>query len=108
MASMRRMGVGLVAAGYSLSFLVVCLGACLAQARGGGHGCCPESEGMRAPTADCCLVVPGVSQAPAPVIAAPPAVFASRAPIHLAPRLSAPGLLAAPTPSPPLVVVLRI
>ena len=102
---MRRMGVGLVAAGYSLSFLVVCLGACLAQARGGGHGCCPESEGLRAPTADCCSVVPGVSQAPAPVIAAPPAVLASRATMPLAPaRLSAPGLLVASTPSPPHVL----
>jgi hypothetical protein len=105
MGSMRRMGVSLVAAGYSLSFLVVCLGACLAQAPRGGHGCCQEGEGLRAPTADCCSVVPGVSQAAAPVIAPPPAVLASRAPMPLGPaRLSAPGALAASTPSPPIVL----
>jgi hypothetical protein len=105
---MRRVPTGLIAAGYALSFLVVCLGACLAPAAAGGHGCCQQGEGLSAPSADCCSVVPGVTQA-APAAAGPPALLA--APISMAPAPARPaGHAAVPvsTPSPPLIVVLRV
>lgn len=102
---MRRLRLLSIAAGYALSFVVVCLGACFADGPGAGHACCEETACWRAPSVDCCSVVPGVSQVPAPLVQAPPAVLSPRAPLDAAPaRLPARGLLAASTPSPPLIL----
>jgi hypothetical protein len=103
---MRRAPVLLVAVGYTLSFLVVCLGACLAPAPAGQHGCCQDGEGWRAPASDCCSVMPGLPHAAALALDAPPALAAAAgwteaAPASLVPR----GPVAASTPSPPLLVL---
>ena len=58
---MRRRTVFLVAAGYALSFLVVCLGTCFAAAPVAEHACCQGKDGFRAVARDCCLVTPGAS-----------------------------------------------
>jgi hypothetical protein len=58
---MRRTSILLVAAGYALSFLVVCLGTCFASAPA-EHACCAEKDGFRAAAIDCCFVTPGRSQ----------------------------------------------
>jgi hypothetical protein len=56
---MRRISVLLVAAGYGLSFLVVCLGTCFAAAPVAEHACCDGEDGFRAAAFDCCFVTPG-------------------------------------------------
>jgi hypothetical protein len=101
---MRRVGIAVVAAGYALSFLAVCLGACLAPDTSSSHACCPQGEGMRAATQDCCSVVPAVSHASAPVVG-----VAGRGPVPPVPaRVEMPsGPLALPVAvaaSPPLVL----
>ncbi|HET8647661.1 MAG TPA: hypothetical protein VFO85_19335, partial [Vicinamibacteria bacterium] len=102
---MRRHTSALMAAGYALSFLVVCLAACLAPAAGGEHGCCPEGEGWSARAADCCSIVPGVAQAGAPALAAPAAAaFGHAAPVAAVPVRAERHGLPASTPSPPLVL----
>jgi hypothetical protein len=58
---MRRISVLLVAAGYGLSFLVVCLGTCFAAAPTAEHACCDGEDGFRAAAFDCCFVTPGAS-----------------------------------------------
>lgn len=58
---MRRTSILIVAAGYALSFLVVCLGTCFANAPA-EHACCAEKDGFRAAAIDCCSVTPGASQ----------------------------------------------
>jgi hypothetical protein len=60
MMTMRRTSL-IVAAGYALSFLVVCLGTCFAGATA-EHACCAEKDGFRAAAVDCCFVTPGASQ----------------------------------------------
>jgi len=58
---MSRTSIFLVAAGYMLSFLVVCLGTCLAGAPPAEHACCVGEDGFRAAARDCCHVTPGAS-----------------------------------------------
>lgn len=104
MNEMRRTGILLVAMGYGLSFVAVCLGACLMGPTMADHGCCPSEDGIRAVDSDCCSVTPGVSHGGAQVADAV-AVPADFAPIVM--TRSAP--VAYPTPvavssSPPLVL----
>jgi len=61
MVAMRRTRILLLAAGYGLSFVIVCLGACLAATPAGEHACCEGDEGFRAAARDCCVVTQGVS-----------------------------------------------
>jgi hypothetical protein len=61
MVVMRHTGILLVAAGYALSFLVVCLGTCFAAAPVAEHACCDGKDGFRAAAVDCCFVTPGAS-----------------------------------------------
>jgi hypothetical protein len=104
MDEMRRIGILLVALGYGLSFVAVCLGACLMGPAVADHGCCPGEDGIRAADNDCCSVTPGVPHGGAQV-ANTVAVRADFAPLLV--TLSAP--VAHPTPvatstSPPLVL----
>jgi hypothetical protein len=101
---MRRVRASVIAAGYALSFIVVCLGACLASGPAADHGCCAGAEGLRAPVLDCCSVVPGVGQPSAAV-----AGDGSASSLEPRPLLASPAFLpaaSAPTlaPSPPLVL----
>ena len=104
MGEMRRTGILLVALGYGLSFVAVCLGACLMGPAVAEHGCCPAEDGIRAADRDCCSVTPAVSHGEARV-ADTVAVRADFAPIVV--TVSAP--IAHPNPvavssSPPLVL----
>ena len=58
---MCRIAILLVAIGYGLSFLVVCLGTCFAAAPAAEHACCNEEDGFRAAAFDCCSVTPGAT-----------------------------------------------
>jgi hypothetical protein len=99
---MRRLTVGLVAAGYAVCFIVVCFGACLAPEPAAEHGCC-QGEGLRAASRDCCSVMPGTSQAPVVVTdEAPPTLVPHLVAAPAAHRRLAPAV--ALTPSPPLVL----
>jgi len=60
---MRRTSILLLAAGYGLSFLAVCLGACLAAPPAAEHACCDAEAGFRGVARDCCAVTQGVSPA---------------------------------------------
>ena len=87
---------GLLALAYTLSFLAVCLGGCLAAAPA-DHGCCQGEDGLRAGggSRDCCQVVPGVSAKPCPPVAA--AVEPLSSARHLVLTLT---VAYAPTPAP--------
>jgi len=61
MVTMRRSSILLVAAGYGLSFLVVCLGTCYAATPAAEHACCAGEDGFRAADVDCCSVIPAAS-----------------------------------------------
>ena len=102
---MRRSSIVLLAAGYGLSFVIVCLGACLAGPAAAEHACCDGEDGFRAAARDCCVVTQGVSPAATHVTPASSAVFAL--PVYVAVFLppvvsyAGPATLAA---SPPLVL----
>ena len=105
MEVMRRAGIVLLAVGYSLSFVAVCLAACLAGPAMAEHGCCPGDDGIRAADRDCCSVTPGVSHGGADVAVAvpqavPAPVFASA--IQVMSAAMVPAVEGAP--SPPLVL----
>jgi len=72
---MRRTSILLLAAGYGLSFVVVCLGSCLAGPAAAEHTCCDQQDGFRAAARDCCVVTQGVSPAPTHVAPAISVVF---------------------------------
>ena len=61
MERMRGIGILAVALGYGLSFVAVCLAACLMAPAMADHSCCPGDDGIRASDGDCCSVTPGVS-----------------------------------------------
>jgi hypothetical protein len=75
MVAMRRTSILLLAGGYGLSFVIVCLGACLAAPAAAEHACCDGDEGFRAAARDCCVVTQGVSPAPTHVAPAISVVF---------------------------------
>lgn len=80
-----------LAAGYGVSFLAVCLIACLSAPMAAEHACCGGEPGIRAIDTECCSVVAGVSHGGSDVTSVPsatahqaearttarPAVFAS-------------------------------
>lgn len=74
MGMVRRSSAVLVLLGYGLSFVAVCLGACLSPAAA-QHACCAGEQGVTeaAPPRDCCTVVPGVAGM---VVGGPPAPVA--------------------------------
>jgi hypothetical protein len=105
MVTMRRTSVLLLAAGYGLSFVIVCLGACLTAAPAAEHACCDGEEGFRAAARDCCVVTQGVSPAPMHVAPGLSVVFSfpDYVAVFLPPivKTAGPATLAA---SPPLVL----
>jgi hypothetical protein len=104
MAAMRRLACFAGTFGCAFSFVLVCLSGCLAPAAS-AHACCDgASEGWRAPTTDCCSVVPGVSNDGAAVgTPAAAAQVAVPLPGPLGRSVPAAGLVSA-APSPPLVL----
>jgi hypothetical protein len=82
MVAVRRTSILLLAAGYGLSFVIVCLGACLTAAPAAEHACCDGDEGFRAAARDCCVVTQGVS--PAPTHVAPAISIVSSLPDYVA------------------------
>ena len=75
MVAVRRTSILLLAAGYGLSFVAVCLAACLAGSPAAEHACCDGEDGFRASAHDCCVLTQGVSPAPAHVAPATSVVF---------------------------------
>jgi hypothetical protein len=69
MDPMRRTGILVVAVGYGLAFVAMCLSACLMGPAVADHACCPGDDGIRAAERDCCSVTPGVSHGGAQVTA---------------------------------------
>lgn len=80
---MRRFGALVLALGYGLSFVAVCLAACLTGPAMADHACCPSDDGIRAADRDCCSVTPGVSHGGAQVAATLP-TFAGETPLNVA------------------------
>lgn len=72
---MRRTSILLLAAGYGLSFVAVCLSACLAGPPAAEHACCDGEDGFRAAARDCCVVTQGVSPTPTHVAPVSSVVF---------------------------------
>jgi len=105
MVAMRRISILLLATGYGLSFVIVCLGACLTAAPAGEHACCDGDAGFRAAARDCCVVTQGVSPASTHVVPAISVVFSlpDYVAAFLPPVVSYAGL-AALAASPPLVL----
>ena len=105
MVGMRRTSILLLAAGYGLSFVIVCLGACLAAPAAAEHACCDQEDGFHAAARDCCVFTQGVSPASTHVAPAISVVFflPDYAATFLPPVVSyvGPATLAA---SPPLVL----
>ena len=75
MVEMRRTSILLLAGGYGLSFVIVCLAACLAAPAAAEHACCDQEDGFRAAARDCCVVTQGVSPASTHVALAISVVF---------------------------------
>jgi hypothetical protein len=104
---MRRTAVLLAALGYGLSFLAVCLGACMGAAPATDHGCCTsDEEAFRAAGRDCCAVMPGLGEhstvpahhgAPPAAATTQPAPGGHTAALHFIAST-------VPAPSPPLIL----
>jgi hypothetical protein len=104
MDEMRRAGVVLLAIGYGLSFVAVCLAACLMGPALADHACCPGEDGIRAADRDCCSVTPGVSHGGAQAVATLPPL-AVDSPVNVAvPPPVAPAALVTVSTSPPLIL----
>jgi hypothetical protein len=75
MVGMRRAGIFVVALGYGLSFVAVCLAACLMGPMVADHACCAGDDGIRASDGDCCSVTPGIAHAGVHVAISLPTAF---------------------------------
>jgi hypothetical protein len=105
MVAMRRTSILVLAVGYGLSFVIVCLGACLSAAPAAEHACCEGDEGFRAAARDCCVVTQGVSPTRTHVAPAISVVFSlpDYVAVFLPPVVTYAGP-ATPSASPPLVL----
>jgi hypothetical protein len=104
MDEMRRAGILVLALGYGVSFVAVCLAACLMGPAVADHGCCPGDEGIRAADRDCCSVTPSVSHGGAQVAATLPTLVVD-SPFKIAlPPPVAPAVPVAVSSSPPLIL----
>jgi hypothetical protein len=105
MCGMRRAGILLLAIGYGLSFVAVCLAACLMGPMVADHSCCAGDDGIRARDRDCCSVTPGVTHAGDNVATVLPTVFlASVPPTAVTHPLAGDPIPVEFAPSPPLVL----
>jgi hypothetical protein len=84
MITMRRAGILIVAVGYGLSFVAVCLAACLMGPMVADHACCAGEDGIRTADRDCCSVTPGVAHAGANVTPVLPVTLVAPAPASAA------------------------
>jgi hypothetical protein len=101
---MRRAAVLAIAAGYALSFVVVCLGTCFAAVPS-EHACCEGKDGFRETARDCCSVTPSASPSAAVSAGAPPvAIAVPHQTVHLHPPSAAHVPAAVVAASPPLVL----
>lgn len=105
MGGMRRAGILLVAVGYGVSFVAVCLAACLMGPMVTDHACCAGDDGIRAADQDCCSVTPGLAHSGPSVAIVLPATFvaAPSIPAVFEPLVGAVAYVEA-APSPPLVL----
>jgi hypothetical protein len=105
MDPMRRASAFGLALGYSLSWIMVCLSACMAQSAPAEHACCAQEAGISAAKRDCCSTAPTVTPHVPLVAAIPHAVAAEVAPLRIEPRiLLAPVTTVRAAASPPLVL----
>ena len=99
----RRAGILALSAWCGLSFVAVCLAACLGPSAS-AHACCEKQGGFSIAVAarDCCDVVPGQIQAPAVTTTAPVAILSPAAPepLTVSVRTTSPLVSA----SPPIVL----
>lgn len=86
MNSMRRASAFGLALGYSLSWVLVCLSACMALSASAEHACCARQEGISAAKRDCCSTAPTVTPQVSLVADVPQATAAAVAPDLMAPR----------------------
>ena len=101
---MRRTGVLLLAIGYALSFVAVCLAVCLTGPAVADHACCPGEDSITAADGDCCSVTPGVSHGGAQMAATLPTLPRDTPfKVDVRPPV-APAPLVAVSTSPPLVL----
>ena len=102
---MRSRLLSAVMAGtYALAFVLVCLSGCLAPAKT-THACCADDPALRAPAADCCKVVSGVSGTSPAVAGLSHASYAALPRVDLVDAPHRAGAARpAPSPSPPLVL----
>lgn len=104
MFPMSRVSVVAVAAGYALSFVVVCLGTCFAAVPT-EHACCEGKDGFRETARDCCSVTPSASPSAAASAGAPPATIpVPHQTVHFDPPATPHVAAAAVAASPPLVL----
>jgi hypothetical protein len=105
MNAMRRASILIVAVGYGLSFVAVCLAACLMGPMVADHACCAGEDGIRTSDQDCCAVTPGVAHAGASVAPVlPPALMAPAPALTPIPAPDAAALRIDFASSPPLVL----
>ena len=104
MDAVRRIGILVLALGYGLSFVAVCLAACLMGPAVSEHACCPSDDGIRTADRDCCSVTPGVSHGGAQIAATLPRP-AVDSPFKVAgPPPVSPAVPVTVSPSPPLIL----
>jgi hypothetical protein len=104
MDAMRRTGVLVVALGYGLAFVAMCLSACLMGPAVADHGCCPGEDGIRAAERDCCSVTPGVSHGGTRVEATLPVLAADAPSSFTVPPSLVPAVPITVSASPPLIL----
>jgi hypothetical protein len=105
MDPMRRASAFGLALGYSLSWILVCLSACMAQSESAEHACCAQEAGLSAAKRDCCSTAPTVTPHVPLVADVPQATAADVAPELVVPRmLLAPATAVRAAASPPLVL----
>jgi hypothetical protein len=102
---MRRASAFCLALGYAVSWIVVCLSACMIEPAASEHACCADQPGVRAVLRDCCSFVPTVQPDSTHVAAPPPPVASSQMTSAIDAR--SPRTMARPvraSASPPLVL----
>jgi hypothetical protein len=105
MDPMRRASAFGLALGYFLSWIMVCLSACMAPSASAEHACCAQETGINAVQRDCCSSAPTITPH-APLIAEVPQAAVGGEPTSLVvPRaLLAPVTAVRAAASPPLVL----
>ena len=105
MEGMRRASAGFLALGYSLSWILVCLSACMAEPASTAHPCCAQEAGISAVQRDCCSTLPTVTPQTPLVADVPPAIASGAFAQPVVPRtLPAPVTAVRAAASPPLVL----